>query len=97
MRKLIVAAASSGILLLAACTNDATDFKEDAEAYIESDSIESPLSTTFSGTVCVEPATIEAGETFTCTAVAADGTTWDFTVTITGENSYNVTSNGPRP
>ena len=40
MKKLIIAAASTGIFLLAACSNNGTDFKENAEAFIQSTEVE---------------------------------------------------------
>ena len=97
VRKLLIAAASTGVLLLAACSHDAQDFKDSAEGFIESGKVETPLATTFTNAICNEPAKVEAGATFTCTAVDATGVTWDFAVVIESENSYDVTSDGPRP
>ena len=42
-------------------------------------------------------AEIATGETFTCTAVDADGATWDFNLTVKSENSYEITDGAPRP
>ena len=97
MKKLIIAAASTGIFLLAACSNDGTDFKENAEAFIQSTEVETQAGTTFTDAACVEPSKIAAGETFTCTAVDADGATWDFNLTVKSENSYEITDGAPRP
>lgn len=97
MKKLIIAAASTGIFLLAACSNDSKDFKQNAEAFIQSTEVETQAGTTFTGATCTEPAKVEAGQTFTCTAVAADGKTWDFNLTIKSANSYEITDGAPRP
>jgi hypothetical protein len=97
MKKLLIAAASTGIFLLAACSNDSKDFKENAESFIESTEVESKAGTTFTGATCTEPAKIEAGQTFTCTAVDATGVTWDFDLTVKSANSYEVTGGQPRP
>ena len=97
MKKLIIAAASTGILLLAACSNDGKDFKQNAEAFIQSTEVETQAGTTFTGASCTEPAKIATGETFTCSAVDADGKTWDFNLTVKSSNSYEITDGAPRP
>ena len=97
MKNLIIAAASAGLFLLAACSNDGTDFKENAEAFIESTEVETQAGTTFTDAACTEPSKIEAGETFTCTAVDADGATWDFDLEVKSENSYEIVGGQPRP
>jgi hypothetical protein len=96
MKKLIIAAASAGLFLLTACSNDGKDFKENAEAFIESSEVESKADTTFTDATCTEPAKIEAGETFTCTAVDEAGTTWDFDVVVKSENSYEIVNGQSR-
>ena len=97
MKKLIIAAASTGIFLLAACSNDSKDFKQNAEAFIQSTEVETQAGTTFTEASCTEPSKVSAGETFTCTAVDADGATWDFTLTIKSANSYEITTGAARP
>ncbi|MBI4884526.1 MAG: DUF4333 domain-containing protein [Actinobacteria bacterium] len=96
MKKLIVAAATAGLVLLAACSNDSTDFKENAEAFIESTEVETEAGTTFTDATCTKPAKVEAGETFTCTAVDASGATWDFDLEVKSENSYEIVTGQPR-
>lgn len=96
MKKLILAAASAGLFLVTACSNDTKDFQENAEAFIESTEVETQAGTTFTDATCTEPAKVEAGETFTCTAVDADGTTWDFNLIVKSENSYEITDGQPR-
>ena len=97
MKKLLIAAASTGVFLLAACSNNGKDFKENAEAFIQSTEVETKAGTTFTTASCTEPSKIEAGETFTCTAVDADGKTWDFNLTVKSENSYEITDGAARP
>lgn len=97
MKKLLIAAASTGIFLLAACSNDSKDFKQNAEAFIESTEVETQAGTTFTGATCTEPAKVEAGQTFTCTAVGADGATWDFDLVVKSSNSYEITGGQARP
>ena len=97
MKKLLLAAASTGMFLLAACSNDSKDFKENAEDFIESTEVESQAGTTFTGATCTEPSKVEAGETFTCTAVDADNATWDFDLVVKSENSYEIEAGQPRP
>lgn len=97
MKKLIITAASTVILLLAACSNDGKDFKEDAERFIESTEIETQAGTTFTKASCTEPAKVEAGETFTCTAEGADGRIWDFDMVVESDNSYGMDDGQPRP
>ncbi|HAP76285.1 MAG TPA: hypothetical protein DCR14_09405 [Acidimicrobiaceae bacterium] len=95
MKKLMIAATAGLALFAAACSNDESDFKDNAEKFIESTEVESQLGTTFTGTSCTEPAKIEAGQTFTCTATAADGVTWNFTAQVTGDSSYLITDAQP--
>jgi len=97
MKKLIMVVASAGLFLLAACDNDGTDFKKDAEDFIESSTVETQAGTTFTDASCTEPSKIETGETFTCSAEGADGNTWDFDLQVTGDNSYEVTAGAARP
>ena len=97
MKKLIIAAASTGMFLLAACSNNGSDFKENAQAFIQSTEVETQAGTTFTGASCTEPSKIEAGQTFTCTAVDADGATWDFNLTVKSSNSYEITDGKARP
>jgi hypothetical protein len=81
---------------LAACSNDSKDFKKSAEDFIESKTVESQVNTTFTDAACTEPAKVAKGETFTCTAVDADGTTWDFQLQITADDAYEIVDGGPR-
>ena len=88
--------ATVGLVGLAACSADTGDFRSDAESFIEdSDDLADATGQTFTDAVCVEPARVEVDEVFSCTAVTDDGTTWEFTATITGDDGYLITSAGP--
>jgi hypothetical protein len=91
-RHVIPAVAGLAILGVAACSPDEGDFKDDAEGFIDEDDgdVESQLGVGLSDAACEEPTSRDEGTTFTCTAVGDNGTTYNFTVTITGDNSYEV-------
>jgi hypothetical protein len=96
-RYAIPAIAGLAILGIAACSPDEGDFKNDAEGFIEDDDgeVEGQLGVALSDATCDDPASSDVGTTFTCTAVGDDGTTYDFTVEITGDNSYQVGGGTP--
>lgn len=91
-RHVIPLVAGVAILGVAACSPDEGDFKDDAEGFIDDDDgdVESQLGVGLSDATCEEPTSSDEGSTFTCTALGDDGTTYNFTVTITGDNSYEV-------
>jgi hypothetical protein len=91
-RYAIPLAVGLAVLGIAACSPDEGDFKNDAEGFIEDDDgqVESQVGVALSDATCEDPASTDTGTTFACTAVGDDGTTYDFTVTITGDNSYEV-------
>lgn len=95
MKKLIIAATAGLALFASACSNDESDFRDNAEKFIESDDVESQLGTTFSDTSCTEPPKVEAGQTFTCTSTAADGVKWTFTAELTSDSSYLIVDATP--
>lgn len=96
MKKLMIAATAGLALFAVACSNDESDFKDNAEEFIQSDEVESQLGTTFTGATCSEPPKVEAGQTFTCTATAADGVVWEFTANVTSESSYLIVDAQPQ-
>jgi len=66
-------------------------YQEETEKFLEeSDDIREEYGTTFTDVTCEEPGSVDVGQTYTCTAVAEDGSTWDFDAEIDGENSYLV-------
>jgi hypothetical protein len=96
-RYVIPALAGLALAGVAACSPDAGDFKDDAEGFIEDDDgeVESQLGLALSDAACDDPSSSDVGSTFACTAVAEDGTTYNFTVEITGDNSYEVGGGTP--
>jgi hypothetical protein len=96
-RYVIPALAGLAFAGVAACSPDAGDFKSDAEEFIEDDDgdVESQLDVALSDASCEDPASSDVGSTFACTAVGEDGTVYDFTVEITGDNSYEVGGGTP--
>jgi hypothetical protein len=98
-RHVIPVVASLTMLGVAACSPDEGDFKDDAEGFIDDDDgdVESELGVGLSDAACEEPASSDEGTTFPCTALGDDGTTYSFTVTITGDNSYEVSGGSEAP
>ena len=98
MRRYVIPA-FAGLALVggAACSPDASDFKSDAEDFIEDDDgdVESQLGVALSDANCEDPPSSDVGTTFNCTAVGDDGTVYDFTVEITGDNRYEVGGGTP--
>jgi Domain of unknown function (DUF4333) len=98
MRRFVIpACAGLAFLGVAACSPDEGDFKEDAEGFIDEDEgdVESQLGVALSDASCDEPESSDVGATFNCTAAGDDGTTYQFTVEITGDNSYEVGGGTP--
>jgi hypothetical protein len=92
MRRYAIPLAGLAVLGAAACSPDKGDFKNDAQGFIEDDDgeVEKQIGVALSDATCDDPASTDVGTTFACTAVGDDGTTYDFTVEITGDNSYQV-------
>jgi hypothetical protein len=69
-----------------------SDFRSDAEAFIQKDGgdVELQVGVELDHARCEAPASTDVGTTFACTAVGDDGTTYEFTVEITGDDSYQV-------
>lgn len=83
--------AAASLALLAACSADGDDFQRSAEEYIEGDRIAAQAGTSFTDAACDEPASTDAGTTFACTATAADGSQWQFVVTIVDDGNFEIT------
>jgi hypothetical protein len=91
-RYAIPIAAGLAVFGVAACSPDEGDFASDAEGFIEEEDgpVAEQTGLTFTDAECEEPESTDVGSTFTCTAVGSDETTYNFTVEITGDNSYEV-------
>jgi Domain of unknown function (DUF4333) len=91
MRRLTAAAATAAALLLVACSPDASDFREEAEKYIESREFsEAAGLLRYTEVECAEPASTDEDTRYTCTATAEDGSRWQFEVEITGKKALQV-------
>ena len=88
----MLAGAVSIVGLVAACSPNTADFKDEAEGFIEDDDgqVAQQLSLTFDNASCEEPSNKDVGTTYSCTAVGSDGQTYSFTATITGENEFQL-------
>lgn len=82
------AALAAGGVLLAACASP--NFKSEAEKYLESDEVAEITGYRFADSECEEPASTSVGTMYACTAVADDGSIWDFDVEITGDRELTV-------
>jgi len=81
-----------GLVGVAACSPDTSDFKDEAESFIEDDDgdVAQQTGLTFDNAECEEPANKDVNSTFNCTATASDGTTISFVATITGESEFSL-------
>ena len=85
------------VALLAACSADTNDFKHETERFIKgSYEIRQQLGTTFTKAECEPPTETAVGAQYSCVAVAADGSTWDFAAEITDKNRFEIIDYKPR-
>jgi hypothetical protein len=97
-RKTVVGVAVAGAVVLSACGNTGpVDFGKSAERFIQSDKVEKQAKTTFTNATCTQPADRTAGSKFTCTATAADGTTWNFDMVVKDAHNFELISGGKAP
>jgi hypothetical protein len=86
-------AAGSGLVMLAGCSPDAADFREQGEQFLEGDEVRERFGMVrMDDAECEEPADTNEDTVYTCTATGSDGNTWQFTIEITGSTSLRVTS-----
>lgn len=92
MRRLAPIVMSTAVLGFAACSVSSSDFRDEAEDFINEDDgdFETGMGTAFDQASCEEPASTDEGTTFACTAVDEDGTTVALIARIDGENSFTV-------
>jgi len=88
MKKILLTAVS-GVLFVAGCSADETDFKETAEKTIERE-MKNQADTEVEAE-CEDPSSTDVGTVFTCTATADDGTVFNFSAEITKEDQVTVT------
>jgi len=93
----VVGGVTAGAALLAACgSTGPVDFGKSAERFIQSDKVEKPAKTTFTNATCGQPADTKAGSKFTCTATAADGSTWAFELVVKDAKNFELISGKPQ-
>lgn len=94
MRRAAVSAmvAVAGTLLLSACAPSAGEFGDDAERFLRSDEVFQTFGLDLPDPQCAEPSSTEPGTTFTCTAAAQDGQTYEFTFAVTGRADATLES-----
>lgn len=96
MRRLAVPAAVglAALLGVAACAGDPSteDFQSQAEKFIDDDDgdLAAQAGNTYEDVECQEPASTDVDTTYTCSATGADGSVYDFVVTITGSTELRV-------
>ena len=77
--------------MVAGCSTDPGDFKQQAEKLIKSDSrVEASTGTTFTKAECAPPKSTDIGTQYSCVAVAVDGSTWDFSIKIQSKNTIFI-------
>lgn len=92
----LIAATFGLTFLLAACSNDETDYKENAQAFIMSDTVENAVGLTFTNAACTEPPSTDVGSKFQCTALGSDGVTYVFDLEIKDKDYYEVVGVAPK-
>jgi len=98
MKKMLIAAGGSLVLLLGACSKDAdtSDFKSQTEKFLkDDDKVVEQIGQEFTDASCERPTSKAVDTTYTCTATAADSTEWTFKVQITSKNGFTVVSGSP--
>jgi hypothetical protein len=96
-RKAVVGVTVAGAAVLSACgSSGPVDFGKSAQRFIQSDKVEKPAKTTFTNATCGEPADDKAGSKFTCTATAADGSTWAFDLVVKDAHNFELISGKPK-
>ena len=85
-----------GLLLtvpfLTSCRASSSDYRREAEKYLESDDLAKEAGYKFDQAVCEKPESDMIGVQFSCTATDNDGDDWEFIVEITGSRAITVIS-----
>ena len=85
-----VAAVAVAAGVLSGCAAGRTEYRTQAEAFIESSDMRDAQGHTFTSAACDEPADTEVGTTFTCTGRDEQSRDWEFTVVITEDQGILV-------
>ena len=78
--------------LLSSCRASSSDYRREAEKYLESDDLAKEAGYKFDQAVCEQPESDVIGVQFSCTATDNDGDDWEFIVEITGSRAITVIS-----
>ena len=92
MKKTLIAAGGSLILLLGACSKDPDkkDFRKETEKFLEGETVRVQAGQQFSDASCEDPSSTDVDTEYTCVATGADGKGYTFTVRIDKKNSFLV-------
>ena len=85
----------AGAVGLGGCAADAEQYQSDAEHFLGGDEVFAAYGIDFRDPVCTVPTSTIVGTSFACAATGDDGLTYDFTMQVTGENSFVLTSVTP--
>jgi len=93
----LAVATVASVAVFAACTPDQSDYKRETEQFIKGDErVAAATGTTFTKAECEPPTETAVGAQYSCVAVAADGSTWDFAAEITDKNRFEIIDYKPR-
>jgi hypothetical protein len=81
-----------GLLVLAGCSTTASDFKDEAEKFLESADLAEEAGYTYRDARCETPASTSVGTQFACGATDNDGDDWTFIAEITGTREIVIIS-----
>jgi hypothetical protein len=89
-------AATAAVMLIAACSNDETDYRDAASKAIGSKDAETQLGESFKDIECETPTSKEVGTQFTCTATGNEtGTSFEFTAEIKTKSLVQIVAVNP--
>lgn len=81
-----------GLLVLAGCSTTTSDFKDEAEKFLESADLAEEAGYTYRDARCETPASTSVGTQFACGATDNDGDDWTFIAEITGAREIVIIS-----
>jgi len=92
MRRTAVVVALAALLVLPSCAPSSAEFSDDAEDFLRSDEVFRTYGLDLPEPDCAEPSSTDPGTTFSCTATAQDGTTYQFSFEVTGRTDVALQS-----
>ncbi len=81
-----------GLSVLAGCSTTTSDFKDEAEKFLESADLAEEAGYTYRDARCETPASTSVGTQFACGATDNDGDDWTFIAEITGTREIVIIS-----